>query len=98
MSSLQTRNESFYQHRDSGRLGEQQQRIMRLFHSIGARPDYSSKEVSEALHIERSSAVARLNELEAMGWLQWGAPRRCSITGKRITPLQLPKGQRELFQ
>lgn len=96
-AQLTTRNESFYQHRDAGRLGDQQQRIMRIFHSVGAKPDYSSKEVSEILRIERSAAVARLNELEKIGYLEWGTPRKCSITGKTITPLQLPRGQQDLF-
>ena len=96
-ASIQTRNESFRQHRESGRLGEQQQRVMRLFHSMDAARDYSSKEVAEALHIERSSAVARLNELEALGYLEWAEPRLCRFTGRKVTPLRLPKPQRELF-
>lgn len=96
-ASIQTRNEAFRAHRDSGRLGEQQQRVMRLFHSMDAARDYSSKEVAEALHIERSSAVARLNELEALGYLEWAEPRLCSYTQRRVTPLRLAKSQRELF-
>lgn len=97
LQSLATRDDSFHAHRDSGKLGDQQQRVMREFHRIGAPPDYSSKEMAEALHIERSSCCARLNELERLGYLEWGTPRLCRYTGKRITPLRLPTIQRELF-
>jgi len=96
--SQETRNDSFRTHRDSGHLGDQQRRVMLLFHAVGAQADYSSKEVAQALHIERSAAVARLNELEKLGYLEWGNKRPCRHTGKTITPLKLPMRQGSLFQ
>ena len=94
--SEQTRNQAFYAHRDSGDLTRQQRAVMLFIHGHPGR-DWSSKELSKDMDIERSSATARINELEAIGYLQWGIQRRCTITGKTITPIRLPAKQGSLF-
>lgn len=97
-TATETRNAAFHDHRDSGRLGDQQQAVMRAFHRPGAAPDYSSKELAGLLGMERSSVTGRLNELVALGFLEWGYVRPCRITARRITPARLPGRQLEIFQ
>lgn len=97
LSSTQTRNENFWLHRDSGDLGRQHKAIMVAFHGEGAPQDMSLNEISEATGIRLSSVSGRVNELKKLGWLVEGTPRKDRVTGRKITPLSLPRIQAELF-
>ena len=92
-----TRNENFHSHRDSGRLGDQQQKIMLAFHYPGAPSDMSLNEISERTKIRLSSVSGRVNELKALGYLEERTPRKDSVTHRTVTPVGLARAQHELF-
>lgn len=89
---------AFRDHRDCGKLSNQQQIVMKAFHRPGAAPDYSSRELVEVTGLERQSIVARLNELEKLGFIEWGEKRLCKLSTKKIRPAKLPATQGSLSQ
>ena len=93
--AIDTRNAAFFNHRDSGDLGRQQRDIMLLLHGHPER-DWSLQEISKALHMQISSVSGRCRELKDTGWLDECAPRKCSVSGRRITPVRASGGQMAL--
>jgi len=92
MTVADTSIAAYREHSDSGKLGSQAQHILDCM-----RPgwDYSRRELIAVTGLELSSICGRVNELLAVGLLQETAPRKCGITGKRITPVV--KVQPDLF-
>jgi hypothetical protein len=75
-----TSADAFHEHRDSGRLGEQQRRLMLWFHQHGGA--HTRAELSQATGLRLSSVCGRVNELVALGYLEEGARRPCRVTGR----------------
>jgi DNA-binding MarR family transcriptional regulator len=95
-SAIQTRNESFFRHRDSGALNAQQTKIMLAIHAHPGR-DWSLRELGRATGLEINAVSGRCTELKAIGYLDECPPRSCSVSGRTITPVRASRGQRELF-
>ena len=91
-----TRNESFFEVRDSGKLGRQQHQIMVLIHHHPDR-DWSLQEIAKATGMGINAIAGRVNELKRSGWLEEYPKRRCSLTGRTITPVKVTTAQWELF-
>lgn len=92
MTVAETSIAAYREHRDSGKVGKQAQHILDCM-----RPgwSYSRRELMAVTGLELSSICGRVNELVGTGLLQEGAPRKCGVTGKRVTPVVKP--QIELF-
>lgn len=91
-STVETRNEAFFQHRNSGKLGEQQKRIMRAIHESNARHgkhDHSLREICALTGLGVNAVSGRVNELknEPHNLLVEAPQRKCRVTGHRITPV-----------
>lgn len=84
MSVASTSIENYHQHRDSGRLGKQQQLIL---DGMRGGESYSRRELAAHLGLELSSICGRVNELVASGYLEELPTRRCSVTGKSVHPV-----------
>lgn len=91
MSAVQTRNDNYYAHRDSGRLSTQQQLIM---DRIGASNrqhgphNFSLREITRITGLEINAVSGRVNELKQIGLLVEDTPRPCRVSGKKITPVR----------
>lgn len=84
MSVSTTSREAYKEHRDTGKLGQQAQRILTaMIDGQG----YSRRELARAMGLELSSVCGRVNELLQVGLLVEGEARRCSVTHKRIHPV-----------
>lgn len=94
--AIATRNENFFRHRDSGKLGEQQTRIMLAVHAQPKRT-WSLRELSRATGLEINAVSGRVNELKRIGYLEECPARSCSVSGRTITPVRATCGQKELF-
>lgn len=91
-SAVDTRNQAFFQHRNSGKLGEQQKRIMRAIHESNARHgkhDHSLREICALTGLPVNAVSGRVNELkrDPHNLLKEAEPRACRVTGRRITPV-----------
>ena len=91
-STLETRNQAFHQHRNSGRLGEQQKRIMRAIHESNAlhgKHDHSLREICAMTGLPVNAVSGRVNELkkEPHCLLKEAPQRKCRVTGHRVTPV-----------
>lgn len=84
MSVSTTSRDAYKEHRDTGKLGMQAQRILTaMIDGQG----YSRRELARAMGLELSSVCGRVNELLQAGLLVEGESRRCSVTHKRIHPV-----------
>ena len=102
MSAITTRNESYFEQRDGGHLNRRQREIMLALHSACARADrdFSLQEICRLTGLPVNIVSGRVNELKNMHpfpYLIESVQRRCSVTGKTITPVKLNRGQGELF-
>lgn len=91
-TATQTRNQAFFQHRNSGKLGEQQKRIMRAIHESNARHgkhDHSLREICALTGLPVNAVSGRVNELkkEPHKLLKEAPQRNCRVTGHRVTPV-----------
>lgn len=55
-------------------------------------------EMAHALGMEKSTVSARQNALREAGYLIFGLPRKCRVSGVTCKPLRLPATQPDLFQ
>ena len=76
---------AYKEHRASGRLGNQAQKILNDMIPGAA---YSRRELVQLTGLELSSICGRVNELLSIGMLEEGSPRKCSITGKTVCPVR----------
>lgn len=89
--------------RYEGVLGAQERKILLAMHAAW-RPgrDWSLREIERMTGIAINAVAGRVNSLknDPPKYLVECAQRRCSITGRTITPvtLRLPNAQGELFQ
>lgn len=86
-----------------GQLGAQERRILLALHGVW-RPgrDFSLQEIVRITGIPINAVSGRVNGLKKKQprWLVETSKRRCSITGRVVTPitLRLPNAQKELFE
>ena len=88
MTVAETSIVAYHELRDSGKLGKQCQHIL---DSMRPGWSYSRRELIEVTGLELSSICGRVNQLIGIGLLQDGAPRKCGVTGKTITPVIKPQ-------
>lgn len=97
-ASIQTRDNAYRAHLASGKLQDQEQKIMRVFHACGNEGrDFSIAEMADVTGIKEGTVSARFNRLKKLGYLEEAAPRYHAFSTVRVTPLRLPQKQRELF-
>lgn len=80
---------------DSGQVGAQAYFILSR---MNASRDYSLQEISRMTGLPINAVSGRCNDLKKAGLLVEATKRPCSITGRTVHPVALPKGQGELFQ
>jgi hypothetical protein len=86
-----------------GVLGKQEKRILTALHGDW-RPgkDWTLREIERLTGISINAVSGRVNKLKTVRprYLEECKPRRCSITGRTVTPvtLRLPDLQGRLFQ
>lgn len=99
MSAVLTRDTAYFAHRDSGAMGQQEQAVLRVFHQVGHEGmDFTLNELGAILGLPASTISARVNALKKAGYLEEGTPRHHRFSRVRVTPLRLPRLQRELFE
>ena len=88
--------DAYTEHRDSGRLGEQQRRLMEWLHLNPGQ--YTRSELAKRTGIRLSSICGRVNELIELGYLEEAERRRCTETGRSAHPvrIRLPKQPQQL--
>lgn len=91
-TATDTRNQAFFQHRNSGKLGEQQKRIMRAIHESNARHgkhNHTLREICAMTGLPVNAVSGRVNELkkDPHNLLKEDTPRQCRVTGHRATPV-----------
>ena len=79
-----TSQEAYFDHRDSGDLGRQQQTLLKAFE---AGRDYSRAELAEKTGVRLSAVCARVNELIKLGHLTEAPVRPCKLTGRTVHPV-----------
>lgn len=67
--------------------GKQESRILAYVSRFG---ESTIGEIAHALDMEKSTVSARQNKLRADGLLEFGAARKCSVSGITCNPLRLP--------
>ena len=87
MTVAQTSLDAYREHRASGMIGKQAQQIL---DALKMGETLSRRELMLATGLEISSVCGRVNELLSIGMLEELSPRRCSITGKRVSPVRKP--------
>lgn len=93
MSAVQTRNANYFDHRDSGRLNNQQQVIMDRIAASNRQHgphNFSLREISKITGLDINVVSGRVHELKDLGRLVEDAKRPCRVTGKTITPVKVP--------
>lgn len=84
MSVAMTSAQAYREHRETGKVGQQAQKILdAMIDGVG----YSRRELARASRLELSSVCGRVNELLQIGMLHEGEPRKCLITQKKIIPV-----------
>lgn len=92
MSALETRNEAYFEHRDSGKLTAQQQKIVDRIKASNAKygpHDFSLQELSANTGLPINVVSGRVHELKERGVLVECMKRKCKVTKKTITPIAL---------
>jgi hypothetical protein len=75
---------AYYQHQQEGKVGAQANAI---FGKMQVGKDYSRRELSKITNIELNSICGRVAELLAVGLIKESQKRKCSQTGKTISPV-----------
>lgn len=96
MSIADTSIDAYDEHRESGRLGEQQRRLMEWLHLNPG--EYTRSELAKRTGIRLSSICGRVNELIELGYLEEAGRRECSETGRSAHPIRirLPKVMQQM--
>lgn len=87
MSVASTSIDNYREHRDSGKLGEQQRKIMIFFHLKGG--EHTRSEIAQQTGMRLSSVCGRVNELVELGYLEDTERRSCRVTGKSAHPVRV---------
>jgi len=93
MSATDTRNESYFAHRDSGKLGAQHRLILDRMRASNAKfgpHDFSLREIAANTRLEINAVSGRVHELKDLGELVECRKRPCRVTGRMVTPVALP--------
>ena len=93
MSVAQTSIDCYHDLEREGHISKQQKVILDV---ISPYRDYSLQELVRLTKLQINVISGRVFELKELGLLQHGATRKCSITGRTIHSLILPKTQHEL--
>ena len=88
--------DAFHQHRASGKLSAQQERVMLTIHLYPAH-NWSLQELSKATSIAVHVLSARVNELIKLRYLNRGEKRKCAETGKTVRPVSVQQSQLTLL-
>jgi len=81
--------------KDTGQVGAQ---ACFILSRMSSSRDYSLQEISKITGLPINAVSGRCNDLKKAGLLIEANKRPCSITGRTVHPVALPKGQGELFQ
>lgn len=95
MTVSDTSLDAFREHRDAGKLGAQQKKVMMFFHLNGG--ERTRSEIARDTGMRLSSVCGRVNELVKLGFLVECPRRRCAVTGINAHPLKIPPRQMELI-
>lgn len=95
MSAVQTRNDAYFAHRDSGRLNKQQQKIMDRIAASNRKygpHNFSLREIAAITELDINVVSGRVNELKNLvpPRLVEDLKRPCRVTGSTITPVKVP--------
>lgn len=92
----ETSRDAYDEIRDSGKLGEQQRRLMKWLHMHGG--EHTRAELAARIGMRLSSVCGRVNELIELGYLEDGDRRPCSQTGRSAHPVRIrrPREQKQL--
>lgn len=82
--------DSYHEHRDSGKLGKQQQRIVTYMRACPG--GYTRSELAAVMGARLSSVCGRINELIKRGIVHDAPRRTCRITGKNAHEISLSNG------
>lgn len=91
-NAIATRNESFFQQRGSGAVNGQQQIILAAIEASNrkyGRHDHTLREICAITRLEINTVSGRVNELKKAGLLIEAAPRKCRVTGRTVTPVEV---------
>lgn len=99
MTAIATRNESFYDHRASGRMSKQQQIIVTLIKLDDTKANWTLQEISVATGMQINTVSGRVNELKShpLFVLEECERRKCRITGRTVTPVRIASAQPDFF-
>lgn len=92
MGAIDTRNEAFFQHRDSGKMGTQHNLILARIKASNAKfgpHDFSLREIAAITGLDINAVSGRCHELKQSGELVEQKQRACKVTHRTITPLAL---------
>jgi hypothetical protein len=89
MSVATTSREAYKEHRATGKVGAQAQKIL---DKMQPGVEYSRRELVELTGLELSSICGRVNELLGSGLIQEGKTRPCRVTGKSVHPVYRNSG------
>ena len=81
---------AYYDHLSSGKLGDQGRQIMLALHQHNR--DWSLQEISQLTGIAINAVSGRVNGLKAKGYLIECPKRKCSVTGRTVTPVKINMG------
>jgi hypothetical protein len=84
MTVAQTSIQAYKEHQAAGKVGKQSQYIL---DTMMPGRTYSRRELAIASGLELSSVCGRVNELLQIGLVSEASPRRCTVTGKTVSPV-----------
>ena len=77
--------------------GKQSKQTEVILSKLSHGRDYSLREIQQLTGYEINVVSGRCNDLKKLSLLNESAKRKCTVTGKTITPLRLPQKQEALF-
>ena len=89
--------DAFHQHRASGKLSAQQERVMLYLHKWPRILGYSLQELSGHMGIAVHVLSARVNELIKLRYLERTDKRRCTVSGASVRPVRVRQSQLSLI-
>lgn len=97
MTIRDTSREAYQQHRSSGHLQAQEQRVL---DHLGAHPGraFTRAELAQETGIRLSAICGRVNALVKLGLVVEPYRRQCTVTGSNAWAVRAVPVQRELFE
>ena len=90
MTAATTSIDNHREHKRSGRLGDQEQVLLR-FLAANMHSNYSRSELHKALGMPLGSVCGRINTLVKLELVKERPTRPCMVTGKTITPVRIAR-------